>query len=73
MDVSIIKVSSKGQIIIPAQWRKRLDIKMGEELLAVGVGDTLLIKKVDKSAIKKEFDETVRPIRKKFKKMEIQQ
>ena len=45
MDTSIIKISSKGQIVIPASWRKRMNLKDGEELLAIGEGDILLLKK----------------------------
>jgi len=72
MEASIIKVSSKGQIVIPAQWRKRMNVKEGEELLAIGEGDVLLIKKLEKSVIKKEFEDTVAPIRKKIKKLGIE-
>jgi len=71
MEASVIKVSSKGQIVIPAKWRKRMDIKDGQELLAIGEGDTLLIKKIEDSVLKAEFEDSVAPIRRKIKKLGI--
>ena len=71
MEASVIKVSSKGQIVIPAKWRKRMDIKDGQELLAIGEGDTLLIKKIEDSALKAEFEDSVAPIRRKIMKLGI--
>ena len=71
MEITIIKISSKGQIVIPASWRKRLGLKEGEELLAIGEGDVLLLKKIEKTAIKTEFEESLKPIRKKIKKAGI--
>lgn len=71
METSIIKVSSKGQIVIPADWRRQMGIKDGEELLAIGEGDMLLLKKVEKAILKEEFDKSVAPLRKKIKKLGI--
>ena len=34
----IVKVSSKGQIVLPAEIRKRWDINPGDELAVVDVG-----------------------------------
>ena len=69
MEAAVIKVSSKGQIVIPASWRKRMDIKEGDELLAVGDKEYLMIRKIESSSLKKEFDNTVGPLRKKIKKL----
>jgi AbrB family looped-hinge helix DNA binding protein len=71
MEITVIKISSKGQIVIPASWRKRLGLKEGEELLAIGEGDVLVLKKIEKTAIKTEFEESLKPIRKKIKKAGI--
>jgi AbrB family looped-hinge helix DNA binding protein len=69
MEASIIKVSSKGQIVIPAEWREDMDIEEGEELLAIGEGDILLLKKIRKTYLKKEFEKSVAPLRKKIKRL----
>ena len=71
MDISVIKISSKGQIVIPASWRKKMGLKDGEELLAIGEGDILLLKKIEKTALKTEFEESLKPIRKKIKKLGV--
>ena len=71
MEASVIKVSAKGQIVIPVKWRKRMDIKIGQELLAIGEGAMLLIKKIENSALRAEFDDSVATIRRKIKKIGI--
>jgi len=40
------KVSSKGQVIIPANVRKAADIKKGEKLLAIALGNMMILKKI---------------------------
>jgi len=58
VEASTTKVSSKGQVVIPANVRKAADIKEGEKLLAVALGDTIILKKI----LDKTFEETVRPV-----------
>lgn len=71
MHASIIRVSSKGQIVIPASWRKSMDVKEGEELIAIGDGDTLVIKKISSSSMKREFEDTVERIRERMKDLDV--
>ncbi len=71
METAIIKLSSKGQIVIPAAWRKNLGLVEGDELFAIGNDDYLLLKKVDKSSLEEEFENIVKPIRKKIKELGI--
>jgi len=49
MDVAITRMSSKGQVVIPAEMRG--NIAEGEKLLIIQSGDDLLLKKASKSAI----------------------
>jgi AbrB family looped-hinge helix DNA binding protein len=69
MEAAVIKVSSKGQIVIPSSMRKRLKIEEGEEILVVSEGDVIMLKKVVESSIDKEFNETITPLRQKIKKL----
>ena len=71
MEMAIIKLSSKGQIVIPASWRKHLGLVEGDELLAIGNNDYLLLRKLDKSNLEEEFENIVKPIRRKIKKLGI--
>jgi AbrB family looped-hinge helix DNA binding protein len=72
METAVIRVSSKGQVVIPAEWRKRIGVDEGDELLAISEGDVLLLKRVEKSLIRKEFFDTVKPIRRKIRRLGIQ-
>ena len=42
MDIGIIRMSSKGQIVIPASMRR--DISEGEQLLVIREGDRFILK-----------------------------
>ena len=71
IETSVLRISSKGQIVIPSLWRKRMNLKAGESLLAIGEGDVLLLKKIEKTVLRTEFEETVKPIRRKIRKLGI--
>lgn len=45
-EIEIVRVSSKGQVVIPKGIRSRLGLKKGDKLLAYSKGDMLLIRKV---------------------------
>ena len=63
--VEIGKISSRGQIAIPADIRKELKLKEGQKVLFFLGGDTLLIKKVNTES----FRELTEPLRKSEKKI----
>lgn len=46
MDIGITKMSSKGQVVIPAELRG--DIKEGEKLLIIKSEDKIIMKKANK-------------------------
>ncbi|MCK4266019.1 MAG: AbrB/MazE/SpoVT family DNA-binding domain-containing protein [Thermoplasmata archaeon] len=71
METAIIKVSSKGQVVIPAELRRLMGITEGDELYVFGKDDALVLKKIDKKILEKEFEEIVKPIRAKAKKLGI--
>jgi len=45
--MEVVRVSSKGQIVIPKKVRKRLGIKEGEYMVLIQDGDILIMKKLD--------------------------
>ncbi len=51
MDISITKMSSKGQVVIPAEMRK--DIKEGEKIIIIQNRKQLILKKA------KDFDKNL--------------
>lgn len=54
VEASTTKVSSRGQIVIPANVRKAAHLEKGEKLLAIAIDDTVVLKKI----IDKSFEET---------------
>jgi AbrB family looped-hinge helix DNA binding protein len=51
MDVAITKMSTKGQIVIPAEMRDGFEV--GDKLLLIKSGDSVIIKKANK--LQKQF------------------
>ena len=58
VEASTTKVSSKGQVVIPANVRKAASLKKGEKILAIAIDDTIILKKI----VDKSFKETLKPI-----------
>lgn len=57
-EVELIKMSSRGQIVIPQEVRNKMKLKEGDAFAATGSGDTLLLKRVkmpSKEEIVKKF------------------
>ena len=46
VNLDVIRISSKGQIVIPSDMRK--DLKEGDELLIIKDEDRIILKKADK-------------------------
>ncbi len=67
VEASTTKVSSKGQVVIPANVRKAASLKKGEKLLAIAIDDTVVLKKI----VDKSFQETLKPIWEKVRQMGI--
>lgn len=58
------KMSSKGQVVIPEEIRKRLDLKAGSRFIVVGDKDTLILKAITAPSID-ELDDLIKEARKK--------
>ncbi len=46
-EIEFTRASSKGQVVIPARIRRRLDIKEGSVLAVAADRDVIILKKVD--------------------------
>ena len=68
--IEIGTVSTRGQIAIPAQVRRRLALGDGERVLFAVEGDTLLVKKFNKA---KTWDEITRPLRESMAKTNLKE
>ena len=65
VEASTTKVSSKGQIVIPANVRKAASLKKGERILAIAIDDTVVLKKI----VDKSFEETMKPVWDRVRRM----
>lgn len=46
MAVEVLSVSSKGQVVLPMEMRKKLSIYNGSKLAAYSVGDMIMLKPI---------------------------
>jgi len=65
VEASTTKVSSKGQVVIPANVRKAASLKKGEKILAIAIDDTVVLKKI----VDKSFEETLKPVCSRVRKL----
>ncbi len=61
------KMSSKGQIVIPEDIRKRLGLKPGAQFVVVGQNDVVILKTITPPSMN-EFDQLISEARKQAKK-----
>ncbi len=61
------KMSSKGQIVIPEDIRKRLGLKPGAQFVVVGQNDVVILKTITQPSMN-EFDQLISEARKLAKK-----
>ncbi len=65
--LSTTKMSSKGQIVIPEDIRKRLGLKPGAQFVVVGQNDVVILKTITQPSMT-EFDQLISEARKQAKK-----
>ena len=61
--VATTKLSSKGQVVIPEEIRKRLGLEPGAQFVVVGDGDVVILKTIQTPQMA-QFDDLVREARK---------
>ncbi len=69
-DISTTKMSSKGQVVIPENIRKRLNLRSGSKFIVVGEKDVIILKNIAPPSID-EFSELVAEAREKGKQARI--
>ena len=69
MQVELTRISEKGQVVIPSSLRKEMGIKKSDQFIVFGEENTIILKKIEKPAIKKSFDEIANPLRKAAKEL----
>jgi AbrB family looped-hinge helix DNA binding protein len=69
-DVSTTRMSSKGQVVIPENIRKKLNLKVGSQFVVVGDKDVVILKNISPPSID-EFGDLIAEARKKGKQAGI--
>jgi AbrB family looped-hinge helix DNA binding protein len=65
-NVSTTKMSSKGQVVIPENIRKQLNLKAGAQFIVVGDKDVVILKNISPPSLD-EFNDLIAVARKKGK------
>jgi len=63
-DVATTKMSSKGQVVIPENIRKRMNLKAGAQFVVVGEKDVVILKNISPPSLD-EFGALIAEARKK--------
>jgi AbrB family looped-hinge helix DNA binding protein len=66
-DVATTKMSSKGQVVIPEDIRKRLGLEPGAQFVVIGDDDTVILKMITAPDMS-QFDELISRARKQARR-----
>ena len=67
MESDYVKMSPKGQLVVPQDIRQSENFEPGDKFMAISVKDGVLFKKIEMPNIKIEFEKLSKDIEKKFK------
>ncbi|HIH25279.1 hypothetical protein J4476_05345 [Candidatus Woesearchaeota archaeon] len=71
MESDYVKMSPKGQLVVPQDIRQSENFEPGDKFMAISVKDGVLFKKIEMPNIKIEFEKLSKDIEKKFKRNKI--
>jgi AbrB family looped-hinge helix DNA binding protein len=66
-DLATTRMSSKGQVVIPDEIRRRLGLKEGSQFVVVGEKDTVILKTISPPSMS-EFDHLIAKARNQARK-----
>ncbi len=69
-NIATTRMSSKGQVVIPEEIRKRLKLKTGSEFIVMGEKDVVILKAISPPAID-EFDDLIAEARGRARKVRL--
>jgi len=71
MDTDLVKMSPKGQLVVPQEIRDAEGFVTGDRFVTFPVKDGILFKKVKIPDVKVEFEKLTREIEEQFKKRKV--
>lgn len=69
---SITRLSSKGQVVIPEEIRKRLRLKVGMQFAVIGEDDVVVLKAIEEPSMR-DFDRLIKTARQQAKQSGMKQ
>jgi AbrB family looped-hinge helix DNA binding protein len=67
--LDLTKLSQKGQLVIPSAVRRQLRLKQGMKFLVVGMGDTIVLRRLEVSEERARMKNLIQQSRKKAAKV----
>ncbi len=71
-NLATTKMSSKGQVVIPEDIRKRLNLKSGSQFVVIGEDGVVILKTIEAPSMK-NFDALISEARKQARKAGLKQ
>ena len=71
METEFVKMSPKGQLVVPQDIREAEDFEPGDRFIAMSVNEGVLFKKVEMPNVKAEFEKLSKDIQEQFKKKRV--
>ncbi|MBI5252917.1 MAG: AbrB/MazE/SpoVT family DNA-binding domain-containing protein [Euryarchaeota archaeon] len=71
MGVSMVKVSSRGQIVIPKDIMRELSVREGDKLLVISKNKNLLLKKIEMNVFEKSLESVLEPMWRKAERKKL--
>lgn len=68
MQTELVKMSPKGQLVVPQEIRETEDFKPGDRFVPLAIKEGVLFKKVEIPDVKLEFEKLSEEIQAQFKK-----
>lgn len=73
MEEELVKMSEKGQLVVPQSIRKKEGFRSSDRFVAIGVKEGVLFKKIDIPKVKIEFESLSKDINSHFKQQGVKQ
>lgn len=70
-DMEFVKMSTKGQLVVPQDIRAMEKLEPGERFVALPIENGVLFKRIDIPKMKFKFESLAKEIERKFKKQKI--
>ena len=73
MEEELVKMSPKGQLVVPREIRSKENFKPSDRFVAFGVKGGVLFKRVNIPNVKAEFDSLSKEIARQFKEQKVKE